>query len=241
MQRWRLQPARDLGLPLGERLRSLRRESGLIDRTARLAWWSVVRAYFTIAHRLTVTGREHLPAAPPFVIVANHASHLDALVLAAALRRRLWNCVFPIAAGDTFFETPVVAAFAAGLLNALPMWRRNCGGHALRELRRRLVDEPCGYILFPEGTRSRTGELGRFRPGLGMIVAGTGVPVVPAHIHGAYEAAPPGSRVPRPRRIAVRVGPAIHFVDTVNDRQGWQTVAARAEDAVRSLAAARGE
>ncbi len=57
MQRWRLQPARDLGLPLGERLRSLKRESGLIDRTSRFFWWSAVWAYFTVAHRLSVTGR----------------------------------------------------------------------------------------------------------------------------------------------------------------------------------------
>ncbi len=241
MQRWRLQPARDLGLPLGERLRSLKRESGLIDRTARFFWWSAVRAYFTVAHRLSVTGREHLPVQPPFVLVANHSSHLDAMVLAAALPRRLWNCVFPIAAGDTFFETPVTAAFAAGLLNALPMWRRNCGSHAMRELRQRLVGEPCGYILFPEGTRSRTGELGRFKPGLGMIVAATDVPVVPVYIQGAYEAAPPGRRLPRPRRIELRVGPSMYFPEHVNERDGWRLVAGQAEDAVRGLATAPGE
>ncbi len=241
MQRWRLQPARDLGLPLGKRLRSLKRESGLIDRTARFFWWSAVRAYFTVAHRLSVTGREHLPVQPPFVLVANHSSHLDAMVLAAALPRRLWNCVFPIAAGDTFFETPVTAAFAAGLLNALPMWRRNCGSHAMRELRQRLVGEPCGYILFPEGTRSRTGELGRFKPGLGMIVAATDVPVVPVYIQGAYEAAPPGRRLPRPHRIELRVGPSMSFAEHVNERDGWRLVAGQAEDAVRGLATAPGE
>ncbi len=123
MERWRLQPARDLGLPLGERLRSLKRESGLIDRTARVAWWSAVRAYFAVAHRLSVTGREHLPSEPPFVLVANHASHLDAMLLAAALPGRLWNRVFPIAAGDTFFETPAAALFAGTALFAgLVIW-----------------------------------------------------------------------------------------------------------------------
>ncbi len=236
MKRWRLEPARDLGLPLGKRLRSLKRESGLIDRTARLAWWSAVRVYFAVAHRLSVKGREHLPTKPPFVVVANHASHLDAMVLAAAMPRRLWNCVFPIAAGDTFFETPVAAAFAAGLLNALPMWRRNCGSHAMRELRERLVGEPCGYILFPEGTRSRTGVMASFKPGLGMIVAETDVPVIPVYIHGAHEAAPPGRRLPRPRRIELRVGPALRFADQSNERPGWRNIAGRAEDAVRALA-----
>jgi 1-acyl-sn-glycerol-3-phosphate acyltransferase len=236
-----MEPARDLGLPLGERLRSLQRESGLIDRTARLVWWSAVRVYFTVAHRLSVTGREHLPTKPPFVVVANHASHLDAIVLAAAMPGRLWNCVFPIAAGDTFFETPMTAAFAAGLLNALPMWRRNCGSHAMRELRERLVAEPCGYILFPEGTRSRTGEMTSFKPGLGMIVAETDVPVVPVYIHGAYEAAPPGRRLPRPGRIELRVGPALRFTDSANERPAWRDIAGRAEKAVRALGPSREE
>ena len=130
MDQWRLEPAHDLGLPTGQRLRSLQRESGLIETLARFGWWTAVRTYLTLAHRLSITGQEHVPAAPPFVLVANHSSHLDTLVLAASMRRLLWDRVFPIAAGDTFFETPIVAAFAAGLLNALPMWRRNCGSHA---------------------------------------------------------------------------------------------------------------
>ena len=72
-----------------------------------------------------------------------------------ALPLRLRNCVFPLAAGDTFFETPAIAAFAAGMMNAPPLWRKNCGHHAIETLRQRPVAEPCGYILFPEGTRSR--------------------------------------------------------------------------------------
>ncbi len=112
---------------------------------------------------------------------------------------------------------------------------------AERRLRERLVAEPCGYILFPEGTRSRTGVLGSFKPGLGMIVAETDVPVVPVYIHGAYEAAPPGRRLPRFRRIELRVGPALRFTDSANERPGWRDVDGRAEEAVRDLAPSRGE
>jgi 1-acyl-sn-glycerol-3-phosphate acyltransferase len=240
MEKWRLEPARDLGVPLGKSLRSLQRESGLVSVIARAAWWSVVRAYLALGHRLSIRGREHLPAAPPFVIVANHASHLDALVLAAAVPRRLWDRVFPIAAGDTFFQTPLLAAFAAVLLNALPMWRRHCGAHALRELRSRLTAEPCTYILFPEGTRSRDGRVASFKSGLGMIVAGTEVPVVPAYVEGAYGALQPGRRLPRLRRIRVRIGPPLRFADATNDRAGWNEVSRCAEAAVRGLAEGAG-
>lgn len=239
MDQWRLEPAHDLGLSTGQRLRSLQRESGLIETLARFGWWTAVRTYLTLAHRLSITGREHIPAAPPFVLVANHCSHLDTLVLAASMRRLLWDRVFPIAAGDTFFETPIVAAFAAGLLNALPMWRRNCGSHALRELRQRLTSQPCAYILFPEGTRSRTGQMSRFRPGLGMIVAETPAPVVPAFVNGTFAALSPDRRIPRPRKITVTIGEPLEFSKVPNTREGWNRIATQTEAAVRALAPER--
>src|SRR2546423_1144054 len=111
MENWKLEPARDLGLPPGQRLRSLRRESGLVETAAHVAWWALVRGYLAACHRLVIEGRHHLPEKPPFVLVANHASHFDALVLASPFPWRLRDRVFPIAAGDVFFETPVRSAF----------------------------------------------------------------------------------------------------------------------------------
>jgi 1-acyl-sn-glycerol-3-phosphate acyltransferase len=143
--------------------------------------------------------------------------------------------VFPIAAGDTFFETPAAAALSATLLNALPMWRKKCGPHAMEELRERLVGEPCGYVIFPEGTRSRDGSLQRFRPGVGMLVAATPVPVVPCRIEGAFEAWPPSAKRPRGGRVRVLVGEAQRFDDVANDRAGWEQVASRLQAAVGAL------
>ena len=139
-----------------------------------------------------------IPDEPPFVMIANHTSHLDALVLASVLPCRLCDRVFPVAAGDVFFNTSATSLFSATLLNALPMWRKNCGSHALKDLRRRLVDEPCGLILFPEGTRSRDGSLQAFKVGLGMLIAGTAVPVIPCHIDGAFQAFPPEMPIAAP-------------------------------------------
>ena len=235
MDTWKYEPAHDLALPPFQRWRSIRREDGLAERMTHAMWWSLVCGALKLGHRLRVTGREHLPAHAPFVVIANHSSHLDALVLAAALPRRLRRVALPVAAGDTFFETPAVAAFAAWALNALPLWRKNAGRHAMEQLRERLLAEPCGYILFPEGTRSRTGEMSSFKAGLGMIVAGADVPVVPCCVRGAHEAWAPGARMPRLKRIAVRVGPALNFAALSNDRAGWEQVARESEAAVRAL------
>lgn len=232
---WKLQPARDLGLSPGQRLRSLQRESGLLESFAHLGWWTLVHAYLSVAHRLKVHGRRHIPRKPPFILVANHSSHLDALVLAARLPWRIRDQIFPIAAGDVFFETPVVSLFAAGFLNALPMWRKKCGPHAMHELRQRLLEEPCAYVLFPEGTRSHNGQMSSFKPGLGMIVAETSVPVVPCYLAGTYQALPPDRRWPSFAAITVRMGAPLVFAETKNDRSGWKAIAEATEAAVRRL------
>ena len=160
MEDWQYKPAGDLGLKSGESLRSLKREAGLIASLSQSAWRLIVRSYLRGYHRLNVTGAEHLPATAPFVMIANHSSHLDAITLASALPWKLRRSAFPIAAGDVFFETPTAALFSAMMLNALPMWRKRCGSHAMQELRDRLIGEPAIFVLFPEGTRSRD-EIGR--------------------------------------------------------------------------------
>ena len=236
MDDWKLQPARDHGLNPHERVVSLRRESGLGETCLHYLWGSFVRTYLRMVHRLRIYHREHLRRKPPFVIVSNHSSHLDAPVLAAAIPWRLTDRVFPIAAGDVFFETAPVAVFSAAMLNALPMWRKNCGRHALQELRQRLVEEPCGYIIFPEGSRSRDGQMVPFRPGLGMLVAGTQAPIVPCHLEGTFQALPPHARWPRPRKIVLRVGEPIDFSSVPDDRSGWEEIAQVTEAAVRGLA-----
>lgn len=236
MENWKLQPARDLGLPSVERLRSLQRESGLLSTGMHLAWWLFVRSYLGLWHRLNISGRQNIPAQPPFLLVANHTSHLDTLSLAASLPWRLLDRIFPIAAGDFFFQTPLASAFATGMLNALPMWRKNCGRHAMEELRHRLLEEPCSYILFPEGTRSRDGRMAAFKPGLGMLVAETRVPVVPCHLDGCFQALPPDRRWPRPLAIRLRIGKPLTFESVTNNREGWLHVATATEEQVRSLA-----
>src|SRR5919109_2046328 len=104
MEPWQLQPARDTGLTPGERFRSVRRESGLLESLAQQTCFSLLRIYFGTAHRLDIAGREKLPLHGPFVLAANHCSHLDALVLGAALRPHHRERAFPIAAGEGFFQ-----------------------------------------------------------------------------------------------------------------------------------------
>jgi 1-acyl-sn-glycerol-3-phosphate acyltransferase len=235
MEPWKLQPARDTGLTPSERFRSVRRESGLLESLAHHTCFSLIRGYFAIAHRLTIIGREKLPPHGPFVLAANHCSHLDALVLGAALTPRHRERAFPIAAGDVFFQSTVTSTFSAIMLNALPMWRKNCGPHALADLRRKLQEEKAIFIIFPEGGRSRTGSMTPFKHGLGMLVAETSVPVVPCGLVGTFQALPPERNLPRPVAIKLAIGDSLEFASTANERTGWAQIAASLESRVREL------
>ena len=237
MDDWKYQPARDGHLPPEERLKSLQREIGLLAFLAQAAWRFSARSYLKIYHRFTVVGGGRVPRTAPFVVIANHSSHLDALSLAAALPWHLRQRAFPIAAGDVFFQTTASSFFSALALNALPMWRKRCGTHALDELRERLTGEPAIYLLFPEGTRTRDGKMGAFKPGLGRIIAGTGVPVVPCYLDGAFRALPPGGRWPKPVRLTLHIGEPIVFTEAPDERRGWMEITARLEAAVTALAA----
>jgi 1-acyl-sn-glycerol-3-phosphate acyltransferase len=134
-----------------------------------------------------------------------------------------------------FFESAVPTAFAAGFVNALPVWRKRRTPRALQELREKLIETPCGFILFPEGSRSRDGRCQPFKPGIGMLVAETEVPVIPCHLTGTFDALPAGCQLPRRRRITIRVGEPIRFADVPNERAGWERVTAAIEQRVRGL------
>jgi 1-acyl-sn-glycerol-3-phosphate acyltransferase len=231
---FKLRPARDHGLDATDRLRSLSRERGLGSVVLGSAWRALVRAYLAAAHRLDVTGRENLPPAP-FVLVGNHASHLDALTLSAVLRGDTARRAHALAAGDTFFTSTLSSAFAAYAVNALPVWRKRTKASEIATLRERLVEDRLVYILFPEGTRCRDGMMGAFQPGIGALVAGTDVPVVPCYLEGAFTAWPPTRKFPRPGKLRLSIGAPIRCDDLPVGRAGWEETARRCEAAVREL------
>jgi 1-acyl-sn-glycerol-3-phosphate acyltransferase len=139
-------------------------------------------------------------------MVANHGSHLDTLCLLAALPLRKLHRSFPAAAQDYFFVSVPRLAIAAIVVNALPFARRKNVRQGL-ELCRRLLANPGNIlILFPEGTRTTTGQIGEFKPGIGLLVAGADIPVVPCYLQGAFEAWPRNRIWPRPRRVRLQIG-----------------------------------
>lgn len=158
-----------------------------------------------------LVGLEVQGAAPdleagPHVIAANHRCHLDALVVLAALLPRQRARVAVAAAEDYFFSRPLLGWLARNLANAMPMRRH---GPALGSLRRALAHLASGgsVLVFPEGSRDAAATA--FRPGVGLLAARGGAPVVPVAILGTERVLPRGARLPRPGRVRVVFGQPI--------------------------------
>ena len=116
-------------------------------------------------------------------------------------------------------------------------WRDRHEAEGLEGLRRcaGALARGCGMLIFPEGTRSTTGELGRFRSGVGRLAAGKPIPIVPAHLSGAARAWPKGSALPRPRALSLRIGEPLEYGDLQQDRGSVRRICTELHDAVAEL------
>jgi len=206
MNEWRYEVPRDLDLDLAERLASFPREPHLWMFVVRSCAAILIRGWLRFYHRIEVRGRRNLPVGRSFILVANHQSHLDALALSSVVPLRWLHRVFPAAAADYFFQSLPRSAFSSIVINALPFDRTGGGAESLAVCRHLLATEGNILVLFPEGTRSPTGELGRFRSGIGRVVEGSAVPVVPCRLDGAHRAWPKGKRIPRPAKLVLHIG-----------------------------------
>jgi 1-acyl-sn-glycerol-3-phosphate acyltransferase len=234
-QPWQYQPARDLGRPWPARLRQFPREPDMLVYALRALAAVPLRAFLRTYHRLRVVGREHLPRAGSFVIAANHSSHLDALCLISALPLARLHHTFPAAAQDYFFVSLSRLAPATIFVNAIP-FAREAHLRASLDLCRQLLAAPGNIlILFPEGTRTTTGALGEFRPGIGSLVAGTDVPVVPCAIQGAFRAWPKGAGFPRPYALRLVVGAPRRYAHLPPGKESSGRIASELRSAVQEL------
>jgi 1-acyl-sn-glycerol-3-phosphate acyltransferase len=204
---WKYEPAQDLDKPLLERLKNFPREPDMLIYGARSLAALAIRLWLRAYHRYSVIGREHLPSRGSFVMVANHSSHLDALCLLSALPLNRLHRAFPAAAADYFFQSVPRIWIAAVVVNALPFSREVRVRQSLALCEGLLKNPGNVLILFPEGTRSTTGDLNKFKPGIGALLCGHNVPVIPCYLDGAFRAWPKGKSLPRPRRISLRIGP----------------------------------
>jgi 1-acyl-sn-glycerol-3-phosphate acyltransferase len=165
----------------------------------------ILAAYLRLYHHLEMEGFENVPPRGPLIVVVNHASLLDVPVLMVA-------DPYPDTATivkASMFNMPVVSWFLRQW-GAIPVERAGRDSSSVRSMLGVLRSGGVMAIA-AEGTRTRTGHLAPINPVLARIAAGADVPVLPVGIRGSFEALPPGAKLPRPKKIVVRVGKPFRF------------------------------
>lgn len=180
------------------------------------------RLYLGLIFRVRVSGRHHLPAMGPAIIYANHLSWYDIPVVAFSVSRRI-----RFMAKAELFRVPFLGR-AIGYLGAFPIRRGQPDRQAIRTALTLLkAGEVVG--IFPEGTRSKTGQLQRPEPGLAYLAYKSGVPLVPVAISSTYRIGSP---------VHVRLGPPIQAADLVinkPDGEGLEALSLKLMGEVASL------
>lgn len=198
--------------------------------------WIVTRHVQRFCQPLALDGVEHIESfLGPGLIIANHTSHFDTAIVLSLLPERLYDRTAVVAAADRFYTSRVKGAWFSLKYNAFPIARG--GGSGALSYSEELLRQDWSLLIFPEGRRSRTGELLPFHPGPAILALRQHVPVLPIQIEGAGNILRPGTRMSKPAPVRVRVGPPLSFDEGVDALEATQAI----HDAVRALepAAAR--
>jgi 1-acyl-sn-glycerol-3-phosphate acyltransferase len=223
-----------------DRLRQFPREPDMLVYGLRSLGALIIRGLLRVYNHFEIVVHQNLRTNRSLVMVANHCSHIDTLCLLAALPLRKLHRAFPAAASDYFFQSIPRLWAAAVLVNALPFARQTRVRQSLSLCRALLAHPGTILIIFPEGTRSTTGEVGEFKSGIGALVAGRDVAVVPCFVDGSFQAWPKGKRFPRPRKVRLIVGTPRNYRDRGTDKIDICAIATELRDAVNELRATNG-
>lgn len=193
---------------------------------------AIVRPLVLVLIGLQVRRAEGLPREGPALIVANHNSHLDTLVLMSILPLDVLPRVRPVAAADYFLATPARAWFARRVMDIVPVDREFARGEDPLAGCREALAEGSILIVYPEGTRGEPEERGRLRRGVARLAAAfPAAPTVPVFLHGLGKVLPRGDFVPIPFFCDVYVGEPIAWT---GDRRAYM---AALEESLDALAA----
>ena len=181
--------------------------------------------------RFSVRGLENVPREGALLVASNHLSYLDPVVVGNAFPRELHYM-----AKSDLFEIPLFSSLIR-FYNAFPVERGRADLKAL-ETTLRLLKEGKAVLIFPEGTRSRTGRLQRAKGGVGVIAYKAKVPVLPTYISGTQKVLPPGRAIPRLSKVEVRFGkpvPLQDLYDMEEDKRVYILIAERITAAIAAL------
>jgi len=189
----------------------------------------LIRPFLKLFFGVNVAGRENLAASDRYIIIANHNSHLDSLLLFALLPARHILNTHPVAAEEYFSKWKPLFKFVDYLLRPIWIARDKKAEDPLKGMKERL-NSGHNIIIFPEGTRGTPGQIGKFKTGVGRLaVEYRDVPIIPVFLSGPEKGFPKKSPFPLPIWNQVTVGPPQVFTGDCLD------ITASLENMIREL------
>lgn len=167
----------------------------------------IVRPMVLLIFGVHVRGREHLSSDKPCIIVANHNSHLDTLVLMSLFPLHKIHHIRPVAAADYFMKNRIIAWFSTQFIGIIPLSRKveRSHTHPLEAVRQTL-EAGDSIILFPEGSRGEAEQMSKFKSGVAHLAKmAPHISVVPIYLGGAGKVLPKGEALLVPFIIDVHI------------------------------------
>lgn len=152
-----------------------------------------------------ILGRGNIPYHTNAIIVANHCSHLDVGLVKYALGD-YGREVISAGARDYFFKDTLRATYFENFTHVVPFDRHESVRQSLDRFVR-LLKQGRKVVIFPEGTRSVTGRMAAFKPGLGLLVQASRTGILPIYLSGTHKSMPKGTMLPKKERLEARIGP----------------------------------
>lgn len=171
----------------------------------------LARFLCTLVFQLRVFNARNVPRQGAMILAVNHQSYLDPLFVGASVNR-----VISFMARSTLFRNRLFGALVR-LLRAYPVERDSADVASIRHTMA-LLEAGKAVLVFPEGTRTRDGQLGPMKRGIGVLARRSGAVVVPTFVDGAFKAWPRTARLPVPAHVSVSFGKPLLADPTSSDR-----------------------
>jgi len=188
---------------------------------------------FYLSYRVEYIGRHNIPKKEKSVIAANHSSYLDTVLITD----KLFGRIFWGMAKNTLFKSPIIGLFLR-FVGAFPVNRDSMEKKSLKTFLQLMAKNQC-VVIFPEGTRTQTGELQPGKIGTGMIIHKAKTKVVPVYVHGTFTAWPKGQKFPKLRkRIIITFGEEIDFTKyftAKGDKEIYQQITDVIMESIKTL------
>jgi len=191
-----------------------------------------------------IEGESNVPQHTNFIVAPNHSSHIDTGLVKKALGKDVAEQTVAVAAADYWFDTKYKRAYMSNFTTLVPIERTGGLRQSLRHVTK-ILNEGYNALIFPEGTRSTTGEIAEFKPIIGYLALNQKIGILPIYIWGTFDAFPKGMTIPAKDSLGAKIGAKVgRFLEYdelaamtkgVPNTEAYRLIAARVQHEIENM------